>query len=105
MLLTHPPYYIVGPEAIPQWAGMLGINRFWPAVFTPFTGGLKATHGYDPHVVEMHGIFYAWGSGIAKGKQIPRLDMMDIHPTVMRLLGLQPGKPVDGHVVQTMLAP
>lgn len=105
MLLTHPPYYIVGPEVLPSWASMLGINTFWPVAFTPFTGGLKATHGYDPHVVQMHGIFYAWGAGIAKGKQIPRLDMIDIHPTVMKLLGLEPGRPVDGHVVPAMLAP
>jgi hypothetical protein len=50
----------------------------------------------------MHGIFYAWGSGIAEG-EVPRLDMMDIHPTVMALLGLKAGHPVDGHIVQSML--
>ena len=66
--LTHPPYYMVGPEVLPQWADMLGINWFWPAAFTPFTGGLKATHGYDPHITAMHGIFYAWGAGVAHGK-------------------------------------
>ena len=52
----------------------------------------------------MHGIFYAWGAGVAKGKEIPRRDMIDIHPTVMALLGLQTGKPVDGHVVTSALA-
>jgi len=63
--------------------------------FTPPTDVLKATHGYDPHIAQMHGIFYAWGSGVAP-HEIKRLDMIDIHPTVMSLLGLQPGKPVDG---------
>lgn len=104
LLLTHPPYYMVGPEVLPQWADMLGINWFWPAAFTPFTGGLKATHGYDPHIMQMHGIFYAWGAGVAHGVVIPRLDQIDVHPTVMKLLGLEPGKPVDGHPVEAVFA-
>jgi len=105
LLLAHPPYYMVGPEVLPQWADMLGINWFWPAAFTPFTGGLKATHGYDPHVTQMHGIFYAWGAGVAHGVTIPALDQIDVHPTVMKLLGLEPGKPVDGHAVDAVFAP
>jgi len=47
----------------------------------------------------MHGIFYAWGAGVAKAKEIPRLDQIDVHPTVMALLGLKPGNPVDGHAI------
>jgi hypothetical protein len=30
--------------------------------------------------------------------------MIDVHPTIMALLGLQPGKPVDGHVLTAALA-
>ncbi len=105
LLVTHPPYYMVGPEVLPQWADMLGINWFWPAAFTPFTGGLKATHGYDPHITAMHGIFYAWGAGVAHGKTVPRLDQIDVHPTVLKLLGLAPGHPVDGHAVAAVFAP
>jgi alkaline phosphatase D len=104
MLVAHPPYWMVGPELFPAWTRWLGLTWFWDTIFVPPFGGLKATHGYDPNIVQMHGIFYAWGSGIAKSRQIPRLDMIDIHPTVMALLGLEPGKPVDGHVVQAMLA-
>ena len=104
MLVAKPPYYFVGPEVIPWWGHALGVTHFWPVTFVPFAGGLKADHGYDPRVVQMQGIFYAWGAGIAKGKEIPRLDMIDVHPTIMALLGLQPGKPVDGHVVAAALA-
>ncbi|MGA9795098.1 MAG: ectonucleotide pyrophosphatase/phosphodiesterase [Rhizomicrobium sp.] len=104
MLVAHPPYWMVGPELFPAWTRLLGLTWFWDTIFVPPFGGLKATHGYAPAVVQMHGIFYAWGSDIAKGKQIPRLDMIDIHPTVMALLGLKPGHPVDGHIVQAMLA-
>jgi predicted AlkP superfamily pyrophosphatase or phosphodiesterase len=104
LLVAHPPYWIVDDTVFPAWAEALGVNHIWPPVFTPFAGGLKATHGYDPRIPQMHGIFYAWGSGIAKGKQVPQLDMIDIHPTVMSLLGLQPGRPVDGKIISTMLA-
>jgi predicted AlkP superfamily pyrophosphatase or phosphodiesterase len=104
LLVAKPPYWMLGPEAFPPWANWLGVTHIWPVTFTPFAGGLKATHGYPPSVVQMHGIFYAWGAGVAKGREIPRLDMIDIHPTVMALLGLKPGVPVDGHAVGEVMA-
>jgi alkaline phosphatase D len=104
MIIAKPPFWIVGPEVFPWWANALGVNHFWSPVFTPFAGGIKATHGYDPSIVAMHGNFFMWGAGVKTGYSIPRLDMIDIHPTVMKLLGLQPGRPVDGHVVQGALA-
>lgn len=104
MIVARPPYWIEGPEALPDYAELLGIASFWPSTFTPLIGGAKATHGYDPNIPDMHGIFYAWGSGIAVGREIEKLDMIDIHPTVMALLGLEPGKPVDGKIVKEVLA-
>ena len=98
LLVAKPPYWVVGPEEFPAWANWLGVTHIWPVTFTPPVGGLAATHGYDPRIVQMHGIFYAWGSGAAP-HEIKRLDMIDIHPTVMSLLGLQPGRPVDGHAM------
>jgi hypothetical protein len=103
MLVTKPPYWIVGPEVIPAWASYLGVNFFWPPIFTPFVGGLKATHGYPPDVTEMHGVFFAWGAGVAKSTEIQGLDMIDVHPTVMALLGLKPGQPMDGHAVKELV--
>ncbi|HVT25642.1 MAG TPA: ectonucleotide pyrophosphatase/phosphodiesterase [Rhizomicrobium sp.] len=100
LIVCKPPYWVAGPEAFPWYARWLGLTHFWPETFTPAFGGLKATHGYDPHIVQMHGIFFAWGAGVAHGKQIPRLDMIDVHPTVMSLLELQPGEPVDGHAIE-----
>ena len=105
MLLAKPPYWVAGPERFPDYAYWLGVTAFWPAIFTPPFGGIVATHGYDPNITQMHGIFYAWGAGIAAGKEIPRLDMIDIHPTVMSLLGLKPGNPIDGHVVDAAMTP
>ena len=103
MLLAKPPYWTVGPERFPDFAFWLGVTTFWPVTFTPPFGGIVATHGYDPRIPQMHGIFYAWGADIKGGAEIPRLDMVDIHPTAMSLLGLKPGEPVDGHVVDAAL--
>ncbi len=104
LLVTHPPYWMAGTELYPSWAKWLGINWFWPLAFVPPTVQLKATHGFDPSIVEMHGIFFAWGAGVTPG-EIKRLDQIDVHPTVMKLLGLQPGRPVDGHAVAAVSAP
>ncbi|HEY0300461.1 MAG TPA: ectonucleotide pyrophosphatase/phosphodiesterase [Rhizomicrobium sp.] len=98
MLLTHPPYWVADASDIPSWAAWLGLNWAWPVTFVPPVGGIKATHGYDPRIVPMHGIFYAWGAGVAPG-EVKRLDQIDVHPTVLKLLGLQPGRPVDGHPI------
>ncbi|HVZ91704.1 MAG TPA: ectonucleotide pyrophosphatase/phosphodiesterase [Rhizomicrobium sp.] len=99
LLVAKPPYWVVGPDQLPLWAKLLGVTQFWPATFTPFAGGLKADHGYPPSVVQMHAIFYAWGAGV-RPREIQRLDMIDIHPTVMALLGLKPGRPVDGKKIE-----
>jgi alkaline phosphatase D len=105
MIVTKPPYWIVGPEVMPWWARAIGVNTFWSPVFTPFAGGIKATHGYPPGIVQMHGNFFLWGAGVKKGYTIAKLDMIDIHPTVMKLLGLESGRPVDGKPVVGALSP
>ena len=106
MLVAKPPYYIAPASSLPWYAQAMGMTWFWSDIFVPGSlGGLKASHGYDPAIPEMHGVFYAWGAGVVRGKEIPQLDIIDVHPTVMHLLGLEPGKPVDGKVVTEMLAP
>ncbi|MEX0838598.1 MAG: ectonucleotide pyrophosphatase/phosphodiesterase [Parvibaculum sp.] len=104
LLVAKPPYWLEGPEVFPDYAHWLGITKIWATSFTPMFGGIKAAHGYDPAIPEMHGIFYAWGAGIAHGREIDRLDMIDVHPTVMALMGLEPGAPVDGEAVAAVLA-
>jgi hypothetical protein len=82
----------------------MGMSWLWSDIFTPDFGGLAASHGYDASIPEMHGVFYAWGAGVAQGKEIARIENIDVHPTVMHLLGLQPGSPVDGKVAADVLA-
>lgn len=104
MLVMKPPYYVAGSDSLPWYAHAMGMTWFWSDIFTPDgLGGLKASHGYDPAIPEMHGVFYAWGAGVARGREIPRLDIIDVHPTAMSLLGLQPGNPVDGKVTVELM--
>jgi alkaline phosphatase D len=104
MLVMKPPYYVAGSDSLPWYAHVMGMTWFWSDIFTPEgLGGLKASHGYDPAIPEMHGVFYAWGAGVARGREIPQLDIIDVHPTAMSLLGLQPGNPVDGKVIGELM--
>lgn len=104
MLVVKPPYYVAPPDSLPWYAHLMGVTWFWSDIFSPDFGGLKASHGYDPALPEMHGVFYAWGAGIAAGREVARVEMIDVHPTVMSLLGLQPGDAVDGKVASEVLA-
>jgi hypothetical protein len=46
---------------------------------------------------------YAWGSGVARGKELGLVRAVDLHPTVARLLGIEPGRPVDGAPIGALL--
>ncbi len=48
------------------------------------------THGYDPEVKDMHGIFYAYGSAFQEGVQIDTFENIHIYPLICRILDLQP---------------
>jgi predicted AlkP superfamily phosphohydrolase/phosphomutase len=52
--------------------------------------------GYDSAVGEMHGIFVAAGRSVRKGETISAVRVVDIAPTVARLLGFAPAEIVDG---------
>jgi hypothetical protein len=55
-------------------------------------------HGYDPKLPEMSAIFYAAGPDIGAGK-IERVRNIDIAPTILRVLGVQPASTVEGKPV------
>jgi alkaline phosphatase D len=98
---ARPPYYIEDADLWPAWARWLvglGPDLIWTGLL------LQESHGYPPDTPGVEGIFYAWGSGIAPGRELPRVDAIDIHPTVTRLLGIEPGRPVDGRVVRALLS-
>jgi len=101
ILSAKPPYFIEDPALWPpslKWLGTYGPEIMWARL------SLKASHGYPPQEEGMAGILYASGDGIAKGREVREMNAVDLHPTVMSLLGVEPGRPVDGTVARELLA-
>jgi predicted AlkP superfamily pyrophosphatase or phosphodiesterase len=53
----------------------------------PMSGG---THGYDNEAPDMGGLFVASGPSFRKGVTTPAFDNVDLHPLMLKLLGLPP---------------
>lgn len=60
-------------------------------------------HGYDSSLPEMRAMFVAAGRGIAEGKAIGSVHLVDVVPSVARLLGFAPPEEVDGRVLEDIL--
>lgn len=100
VLSAPPPYFTADVELWPWFARWLG--SYGPD-FVPALGNLYATHGYPPETPGVHGVLYAEGAGIAIGHHLERVHAVDIHPTLTHLLGIDPGRPVDGSVAHELL--
>jgi alkaline phosphatase D len=97
---ARPPYVIEDRGQLPwffRWLAWTG-----PELIDA-RSSLHASHGYPPDTPGMQGVFYAWGDGIRADNHMERVDAVDIHPTVARLLGIAPGEPVDGHALTSLL--
>ncbi|MGB8602148.1 MAG: ectonucleotide pyrophosphatase/phosphodiesterase [Rhizomicrobium sp.] len=99
LLITHPPYAFEGHELMKPEIAARAENTSGPAIYAPEVKWFNAMHGFMPERVDMQAIFYAWGDGVAAGKILPRIEMIDVAPTVLDLLGLKPGRDTDGKVV------
>jgi predicted AlkP superfamily phosphohydrolase/phosphomutase len=77
-------------------------NRGVADVVTPVT--YFGQHGFDPTWPELHAIFYAAGRGIKPGPIGP-VKLIDIAPTIAKLLGFQPAATVDGKAIDSILNP
>jgi arylsulfatase A-like enzyme len=102
ILSAKPPYFIEDADRWPRWTRWLsdwGPELLWSGF------GIKASHGYPYDTPGVEGILYAWGAGIAAGREVPSVRAIDVHPTVARLLGIKPGAPSDGQVAAELLAP
>lgn len=52
---------------------------------SPGSGG---AHGYFPDLDDIHTGFVAWGAGVAPGRVVPLMGLVDVAPVVAALLGL-----------------
>ena len=97
---AHPPYFIESPEAWPwfiRWLQYIGPD------FIPSSAGLKASHGYPAGTPGVEGILYTFGSAFAQDHEVERVRAIDIHPTLMHVLGLEAGRSADGKVENALL--
>jgi len=68
----------------------------------PMSGG---THGYDNEAPDMGGLFVASGPSFRKGVTLPAFDNVDVHPLMLRMLGLPPmASDGDSSVLKSALA-
>lgn len=102
LILSAKPGYAIEDRG--QWPWFIRWLAWTGPVLLDASRSLKASHGYPPDTPGVHGVFYAWGDGIKKNHEVERVDAIDIHPTVTHLLGIQPGRPVDGHVASEFLS-
>jgi predicted AlkP superfamily pyrophosphatase or phosphodiesterase len=60
-------------------------------------------HGHDSELESMSATFLAAGPHIRQHKTVSRVRNIDMAPTIMHLLGVKPGKAVDGRVLEDVL--
>jgi alkaline phosphatase D len=97
---ASPPYFIEDPDA---WPWIIRWMQFIGPDFLPAKLGVQATHGYEPGTPGVEGILYTRGSAFAAGREVDRVRAIDLHPTIMHVLGIEPGKDVDGSVELRLL--
>jgi predicted AlkP superfamily pyrophosphatase or phosphodiesterase len=66
------------------------------------SGVTKSTHGYSPYKPDYTTVFMASGKGIAKGRVIDKMNLVDEAPTMARLLGIEM-KGIDGRVINELI--
>jgi arylsulfatase A-like enzyme len=64
------------------------------------TGPLRGAHGYRPELAEMTGLFAAIGRGVEPRSRPALVHAVDVAPTVLSLLGVQPPEWMEGRSVQ-----
>ncbi|MEN8182284.1 MAG: alkaline phosphatase family protein, partial [Myxococcota bacterium] len=56
-------------------------------------------HGYRASHPDMHAIFFAMGRGIPAGLEVGAVEVVDVAPTVTRLLALEPPRDAEGRAI------
>jgi predicted AlkP superfamily pyrophosphatase or phosphodiesterase len=62
-------------------------------------GRPRGVHGYEPQLPDMAGIFLALGRGIPASARLESVRMIDVAPTVARLLGIDPPRQATGQPI------
>ncbi len=100
IISAYPPYFIEAQRRWPFWLRALAWiapDYLWAESWR------KATSGFVPRTPAMYGLVYVWGAGVEGGREAQALRMIDLHPTIARVLGIEPGDPLDGAFVPSLL--
>jgi hypothetical protein len=73
------------PLALAAVPGVSMVGETGGPAILPGSGG---AHGYFPDLDDVHTGFVAWGSGVAPGRVVPLMGLVDVAPVVAALLGL-----------------
>ncbi len=57
---------------------------------------LKGNHGYDNHLIDMHGIFFAIGHSFKNGYRTGTILNIDVYPLLCKIFGIAPRGNIDG---------
>ena len=57
---------------------------------------VKGMHGYDSDYMNMHAIFYAYGSRFKENYKMETFELIHIYPLLCELLGVNPNDNIDG---------
>ncbi len=96
VVVVRPPFFLEDVAGWPAWAR-------WIEGWAPEGLWRRTADGYPPDTPNVEGVLYARGSGIARGRAVPELRLVDVHPTALHLLAIDPGRPMDGHVMKEIL--
>jgi predicted AlkP superfamily pyrophosphatase or phosphodiesterase len=85
-LITEPPYALVRTTRFEALRNRLG----------SWLGLVRGAHGYLPDHPDMSGVFYALGRGIPSGMTLAPVRVIDVAPTIARLLDIEPPQSSEG---------
>ena len=83
---------VAPPDATLESDGLLG------RVFT------EGFHGYPPETPGMEALFLAAGPGIDPGTRLGRVRALDVAPTVLAILGVEPPEWMEGRPIEALVA-
>lgn len=63
---------------------------------------IEGFHGYDPAEPSMQAIFFARGRGASPATDLGVVQAVDVAPTVLHLLGLEPPEWMEGRVIEAL---
>ncbi len=86
---THPFIYQIVVIADLGWSLRTNKEPKW-------LSKSKGNHGYDNNLLDMHGIFFAYGPAFKTNYQTGTLWNIDIYPLLCKIFGISPRSNIDG---------